>query len=92
MVCAPVRYVPLAMVWSLVVGVMVAAALVVTLAVRETELFPAVPDATYPAVTVGVTEMVFESVSVFVPVDTEALDPVMVAGDVAEPLSTDLVC
>ena len=43
MVCVPVRYVPLAMVWLLLVGVIVAAALVVTLAVRVTELFPAVP-------------------------------------------------
>ena len=46
MVCAPVRYVPLAIVWSEVVGVMVAAPFVVTEAVRETAEFPAVPEAT----------------------------------------------
>ena len=65
---------------------MVAAALVVTDAVRLTEAFPAVPDATYPAVTEGVTETVFVSVSVFVPVEMEALVPEMDAGAVADPL------
>ena len=92
MVCAPVRYVPEAIVWLLVPGVYVVAPLVVTDAVRETLELPAVPDATYPAETVGVTDMVFESVSVFVPVDTDALVPVIVAGAVAEPLATALVC
>lgn len=45
-VCAPVRYVPAAIVWLLVVGVIVAAALVVTEAVSDTELLPAVPEDT----------------------------------------------
>ena len=36
MVCVPVKYVPLAMVWFVVVGVIVAAPFVVTLAVSET--------------------------------------------------------
>ena len=91
-VCVPVRYVPLLIVWLLVVGVMVAAPLVVTDAVRDTEEFPAVPALTYPAaVTFGVTETVLESVIVFVPVETEALDPVMVAGAVTVPAATLLV-
>ena len=42
-VCAPVRYVPLAIVWLDVPGVIVAAALVVTEAVRLTDELPAVP-------------------------------------------------
>ena len=48
MVCAPVRYVPAAIVWSLVVGVMVAAAFVVSCSVSEplTDTVPAVPDET----------------------------------------------
>ena len=91
MVCVPVRYVPLAMVWSVVVGVIVAAALVVTLAVSETLEFPAVPLATYPADTVGVTLTVLERVSVLVPVLTDADVPLMVAGAVALPLVTDFV-
>jgi hypothetical protein len=62
--------------------------LVVTEAVRETELFPAVPEATYPAVTLGVTETVFESVRVFVPVETVADEPEMLDGAVALPVAT----
>lgn len=85
MVCVPVRYVPLAIVWALVPGVMVAAAFVVTEAVRDTELFPAVPEETYPAETEGVTLTVLERVIVLVPVDTEADVPEMVAGAVADP-------
>ena len=51
---------PDAISWSLVLGVIVAAALVVTEAVRDTEALPAVPEDTYPAVvTDGVTETVF---------------------------------
>lgn len=46
MVWVPVKYVPLEMVWSLVPGVMVAAAFVVTEAVKETAEFPAVPEET----------------------------------------------
>ena len=91
MVWAPVRYVPAAMVWFEVVGVMVAAPFVVTDAVRLTALFPAVPAETYPAVTEGVTEMVFESVRVFVPVLTDALVPLIVAGAVADPEETAFV-
>ena len=64
---------------------------VVTDAVSETELFPAVPALTYPAVTDGVTEMVFERVMVFVPVETLADVPVMLAGAVALPLATLLL-
>ena len=90
-VCLPVRYVPAAISWLEVVGVKVAAPLVVTEAVRLTELFPAVPLATYPADTVGVTDMVLESVRVFVPVLTVAEVPLMLAGAVAEPEATALV-
>ena len=43
MVCVPVRYVPDAIVWLLVPGVIVAAALVVTDAVSDTAELPAVP-------------------------------------------------
>lgn len=42
-VCVPVKYVPLAIVWLDVPGVMVAAALVVTLAVKLTDALFAVP-------------------------------------------------
>lgn len=70
-------------------GAIVAVPFVVTEAERLTELFPAVPELTYPAVTVGVTETVFERVSVFVPVDTVALDPDMDAGAVADPEEID---
>lgn len=85
-VCVPVRYVPDAMVCCEVVGVMVAAAFVVTFAVKETELFPAVPLETYPAVTDGVTDTVLLKVSVFVPVLTVAAVPLIEAGAVAEPV------
>jgi len=64
---------------------------VVTDADRDTELFPAVPELTYPAVTDGVTETVFDNVSVFVLADTVALVPYIEAGAVAEPLDTALV-
>ena len=67
MVCVPVRYVPLAIVWLLVPGVMVAAAFVVTDAVRETELFPAVPELTYPSVTLTTAPS-----SATFPADTES--------------------
>jgi hypothetical protein len=36
--------------------------------------------------------MVFDRVSVFVPVDTLALEPLIVEGPVAEPLATAFVC
>ena len=62
--------------------------MVVTDAVRLTELLPAVPEETYPAVTEGVTEIVLLNVRVFVPVLTDALVPLIVAGAVAEPLAT----
>ena len=91
MVCVPVKYVPLAIVWLLVPGVMVAAPFVVTDAVKLTELFPAVPLATYPAVTDGVTLTVLDSVSVFVPVETLAEEPLMLAGAVALPALTAFV-
>lgn len=68
-----------------------AAALVVTDAVSDTDEFPAVPELTYPADTCGVLLTVFESVSVLVPVETVALVPEMVAAGVADPLATDLV-
>jgi hypothetical protein len=45
-----------------------------------------VPALTYPAVvTLGVTEIVFVNVIVFVPVDTVALVPEMEVGDVVVP-------
>ena len=88
MVCAPVRYVPDAMVWLLVPGVIVAAALVVTDAVSDTDELPAVPEEIYPALTVGVFETLFDRVSVFVPVDTDAPVAVIVDAGVAEPLDT----
>ena len=66
----------------------VAAAFVVTLAVRETDAFPAVPVETYPAETTGVTEIVLLSVNVFVPVETLADVPEIVDGAVADPLYT----
>jgi hypothetical protein len=91
-VCFPVQYVPAAIFWSLVPGVIVAAAFVVTDAVRLTDEFPAVPAETYPAVlTVGVTETVLVSVIVFVPEDTDAEVPLMDAGAVTLPLATDLL-
>ena len=91
-VCFPVRYVPAAISILLVPGVMVAAAFVVTDAVRDTEAFPAVPALTYPAVdTVGVTDTVLLKVKVFVPVDTEALVPDIEAGAVTVPLATAFV-
>ena len=86
MVCVPVRYVPLAMVWSLVVGVIVADAFVVTDAVKDTLELPAVPLATYPAVTCGVLDTVLLRVRVFVPVDTVALVPLIEDAGLAEPL------
>ena len=72
----------------LVPGVMVAAAFVVTFAIRVTSVFPAVPLETYPAVTRGVTLSLFDSVIVFVPVVTVADVPLMVVGGVADPLAT----
>ena len=91
-VIAPVQYVPEeTAVCEEVVGVTVLAACVVTDAVRLTEEFPAVPELTYPADTDGVTDTVLLKVRVFVPVDTEALVPVILAGAVAEPLDTDLL-
>lgn len=90
MVCAPVRYVPAAIVCAVVPGVMVAAPFVVTLALKLTLAFPAVPLEMYPAaVTSGVTDMVLLSVMTFVPVDTVALDPLIVDGAVTLPLATD---
>ena len=89
-VCAPVRYCPDAIVCALVVGVYVCADFVVTLAVKLTDEFPAVPLETYPAVTVGVTLIVLDNVMVLVPVLTLAPVPLIDAGDVAEPLETAL--
>lgn len=71
------------------VGVIVAAALVVTDAVKLTLEFVAVPLDTYPALTSGVTLTDFVKVKVFVPVDTEADVPVIVLGADADPLATD---
>jgi hypothetical protein len=88
MVCFPVQYVPAAMLWSLVPGVMVAAALVVTVAVRLTDELPAVPAETYPALTEGVTDTLFDRVIVFDPVLTLADVPLMEAGAVADPEAT----
>ena len=80
---------PLAIVWLLVPGVIVAAPFVVTDAVSDTEELPAVPLDTYPADTVGVFETLFESVRVFVPVETDApVAEIVDAGD-ADPLATD---
>lgn len=61
----------------------------VRLADSSIVLFLAVPDEIYPAVvTLGVTEIVFES---FIPpliALTEAEEPVILAGAVTEPLAT----
>jgi hypothetical protein len=71
---------------------MVAAALVVTDAVNDTEELPAVPELIYPAVvTFGVTETLFVSVSVFVPVDTVAEVPEILLGAVTVPLGVALI-
>jgi hypothetical protein len=78
--------VPLGIVCVDFVGVIVPAALVVTDAVSDTELLPAVPADTYPAVvTLGVTETVFVNVNVFVPVDIVALVPEIDVGAVVVP-------
>ena len=78
------------MVWFVVVGVYVVAPFVVTLAVKLTLAFPAVPDETYPAVvTEGVTETVLLKVKVFVPVETDALVPLIEDGAVTDPEGTD---
>jgi hypothetical protein len=90
-VCLPVRYVPAAISCAEVPGVIVAAALVVTDAVRDTEEVVAVPALTYPAETTGVTETDFVSVIVFVPVDTVAVVPLIDVGADAEPDATALV-
>ncbi len=90
MVCLPVRYVPAAISCALVPGVMVAAAFVVTDAVSVTDALCAVPADTYPAVTTGVIDTLFVSVSVFVPVETVADDPETVEGPFAEPAATAL--
>lgn len=87
-VCVPVRYVSDAIVWFDVPGVIVAAPFVVTDAVSDTDEFPAVPDETYPADTVGVFDTDLLSVSVFVPVDTDAPVAVIVDAGVADPLDT----
>ena len=87
-VCAPVKYVSAARVWSVVVGVIVAAAFVVTLAVSDTDAFPAVPLETYPGVTSGVTDTLFVRVMVFVPVLTVADVPLIELGAVALPVAT----
>ena len=87
-VCAPVRYVPLAIVCDDVPGVMVAAAFVVTDAVSDTLELPAVPLDIYPADTVGVLLTDFDNVSVFVPVESDAPVALMVDAGVADPLAT----
>lgn len=61
---------------------MVAAALVVTDAVKDTDELPAVPEETYPALTVGVFDTLLERVSVFAPVETLApVAEIEAAGD-----------
>jgi hypothetical protein len=75
-----------------VLGVIVAAALVVTEAVKDTEAFPAVPALIYPAVvTLGVTETVLVNVIVLVPVETVAVVPEIVEGAVTLPFATALI-
>ena len=91
MVCVPVRYVPDAIVWLLVPGVMVAAAFVVTLAVKDTDEFPAVPEEIYPELTCGVLDTVCDKVRVLVPVVTVADVPLMLDAGVAVPLVTVFV-
>ena len=58
-------------------------------------MVPAVPDETYPALTVGVTDLVALVVAVISPVDEftdiVGLAVTVVAGVVAEPLETDLL-
>lgn len=78
---------PAAISCALVPGVIVAAAFVVTDAVSDTDEFPAVPLATYPAVTCGVLDMVLLKVKVFVPVDTVALVPLIEDAGFADPLA-----
>ena len=79
------------------VGVYVVAPFVVRLDVLLplTVIVPAVPLETYPAETVGVTDLVALAVAVITPVDelTEmvGLAVTVVAGVVAEPLETDLL-
>jgi hypothetical protein len=73
-------------------GVIVVAAFVGTLAVKDTDAFVAVPLATYPAVTTGVIETVFVKIKVFVPDETEADVPETVDGPFADPLATAFVC
>ena len=73
------------MVCCVVDALYVVAPFVVTFAVRLIDVFPEVPLETYPALTCGVLDTVLLNVSVFVPVDTVALDPVMVEAGVADP-------
>jgi hypothetical protein len=91
-VCVPVKYVPDSIVCADVLALYVAAALVVTEAVKLTEELPAVPAEMYPAVvTLGVTETVFVSVRVLVPVDTVAVVTLIEDGAVTEPFGVALI-
>ena len=80
------------MLWSLVEGWMVCPACVVTEAVKDTEVFPAVPDEMYPAVTCGVL-LTEDLVRVIVPFPTVFPAPVaeMDAAGVALPDAMVLV-
>ena len=91
MVCVPVRYVPDEMVCCVVDALYVVAPFVVTDAVSDTDVLPAVPLEMYPADTCGVLDTVFDSISVFVPVLTVADEPLMDDAGVAVPLATDAV-
>ena len=94
MVCFPVRYVPLAIVWSVVDGWMPCAPCVVSCFVPlpVTVIVPAVPEDTYPADTDGVTDWVFDTVAVISPLEltlTVGLAVIVVAGVFADPDATD---
>lgn len=90
-VCVPVKYVPLAIVWLLVPGVIVAAALRVALACNVMLVFPDVPLAIYPAVTSGTLLTLLDKIIAFVPVDNVAPVEEIDAAGFALPLEIDFV-
>ena len=81
----PVRYLPDAMVWSLVEGYIVCAACIVTGALKLTAEVPAVPEEIYPADTTGVTDTFLDKVNVLEDVESVADVAVIVEGGVALP-------
>ena len=91
---APVVYFPAATaVCSAVVGVIVvpACVLICDVLLPETVTVPAVPEDTYPAVTVGVTFLLALAVAVIRPLASTlivGLTVIVVAGVLADPLAT----